>query len=339
MLIDADGRAIKQLQRGQRKYLPTDRVMLALGPPQEVKVVRWMYEQVVKHRRGYSWLSKDLNSRGIPCGPGGIWTDSRVKHILTNESYIGNSVYNRTSSRLGTKQRQNPPEEWIRVEGTHPAIIDARTFRRAQVLVKGLCTRPSNEFGLNALRDLWKQNGKLNSTIINLAKDVPGTGFYEQRFGSLVKAYKLIGYKEVRSFAYLPTYRERYRRAAAFRKEVARQLRERDVSVEFETQTTLLVNGDCRVGVKFCPCYVKEGKPEWRAQQHCAGSLDWLLAARMDVNNDGFLDYFLLEHPVAVTILAARHYRTNPPRERLRSSTLSVLVDYLAEWRRPKKPK
>jgi hypothetical protein len=58
-------------------------------------------------------------------------------------------------------------------------------------------TRPSlsDEAMLDALRSLSKKEGKLSRKIINATDGIPSAGCYYDRFGSLGRAYKLIGYK------------------------------------------------------------------------------------------------------------------------------------------------
>ena len=62
------------------------------------------------------------------------WTSSTVRKIIRNEVYIGNTVQHKTvkpSFKLKTSLI-NPSGDWIRVEGTHEAIIDRETFIQAQ---------------------------------------------------------------------------------------------------------------------------------------------------------------------------------------------------------------
>jgi len=58
-------------------------------------------------------------------------------------------------------------------------------------------TRPSlsDEAMLEALRSLFKRQGELSRKIINATNGIPSAGCYYDRFGSLGRAYKLIGYK------------------------------------------------------------------------------------------------------------------------------------------------
>lgn len=114
-------------------------------------------------RQIYAWfiagksiigIAKELNERGIPnpsmykrlkgmkyrhpagASNDGLWPDSSVRRILTNEMYIGNMVQgkNTTISYKIKKCRAIPKEEWIIVEGTHEPIIEKDTFYQAQTL-------------------------------------------------------------------------------------------------------------------------------------------------------------------------------------------------------------
>ena len=62
------------------------------------------------------------------------WTNAYVKGILTNETYIGHSVqYKQHSISYKNKKRINSrPEERVRVENTHEAIIEKKLFEQVQ---------------------------------------------------------------------------------------------------------------------------------------------------------------------------------------------------------------
>ena len=100
-------------------------------------------------------IAKELNAMGIP-NPStykklkgynyrhpageqndGLWPDSSVRRILKNEMYIGNMVQgkNTTVSYKIHQCRAVPQEDWIKVNGTHEAIIDPATFAKAQSLL------------------------------------------------------------------------------------------------------------------------------------------------------------------------------------------------------------
>ena len=108
-------------------------------------------------------IAKELNAMGIPNPSAykrsqgfryrhpagekndGLWPDSSVRRILKNEMYIGNMIQGRnTTISYKIKQcRAVPKEEWIRVEGTHEAIIDPETFEKAQSLFNRHIRKPA----------------------------------------------------------------------------------------------------------------------------------------------------------------------------------------------------
>lgn len=47
-----------------------------------------------------------------------------IAYILRNENYIGSTVYNRKSFRLGIRRVSNPPGEWVRRKGVISAAVD-----------------------------------------------------------------------------------------------------------------------------------------------------------------------------------------------------------------------
>ena len=116
-------------------------------------VVRQIYEWFIAGK-SIIGIAKELNERGIPnpsmykrlkgmkyrhpagASNDGLWPDSSVRRILTNEMYIGNMVQgkNTTISYKIKKCRAIPKEEWIIVEGTHEPIIETDTFYQAQAL-------------------------------------------------------------------------------------------------------------------------------------------------------------------------------------------------------------
>ena len=62
------------------------------------------------------------------------WTIAQVKSILKDETYIGNSIhYRETNISYKNKRRiRKDPSEWVRIEGTHEAIVSKDVFDRVQ---------------------------------------------------------------------------------------------------------------------------------------------------------------------------------------------------------------
>ena len=65
------------------------------------------------------------------------WSKTTVSNVLTNETYIGNLVYNRTGTinYKNHKQVAKPKEEWIIVQGTHEGIVNKEEFEKVRTLI------------------------------------------------------------------------------------------------------------------------------------------------------------------------------------------------------------
>jgi len=66
------------------------------------------------------------------------WCKRSVNNILTNETYIGNLVYNRTGvvSYKNKKRISKSKDEWIVVKNTHKGIIDVKDFEKVVELIR-----------------------------------------------------------------------------------------------------------------------------------------------------------------------------------------------------------
>jgi len=104
LLVDQLGKPKHVLKSGEHKYIQTDRVVLILGPPQEVRIVRWIFSTFVTQRKTEREIAECLNKKGISSGVPRPWTYARIRQTLKNEIYLGNSIWNRTSFKLAKKR-------------------------------------------------------------------------------------------------------------------------------------------------------------------------------------------------------------------------------------------
>ena len=122
---------------------------------------------------------------------------------FTNEKYIGNNVYNRSSCKLKQKRVVNPPDMWVRSEGVFEGIVDPDLFQAAQAIIEERNRRLTDDQMLEHLTDLWRKHGALSGLIIDETEDMPSSGAYRHRFGSLIRAYHKIGYTPDRDYRYI----------------------------------------------------------------------------------------------------------------------------------------
>ncbi len=119
-------------------YVAVDK-RLVLGEPDDVALVRWMFEAYVggKSLRG---LAGEMNQRGILSPKNTPWTANGIASVLCNRVYSGEYRLNvpclSKYKRKGRPERRNDPADWIVYENHHPAIIDRGTFDKAQDQLK-----------------------------------------------------------------------------------------------------------------------------------------------------------------------------------------------------------
>jgi DNA invertase Pin-like site-specific DNA recombinase len=122
-LIDEDHNPKGILKRGEHKSIQTDRVLLIPGPPDEIDTVNLIYDLFLNDEVAERNIANILNNKKIISETGRPWTRGIVHQILTNEKYIGNNVFNRTSYKLKIKYEQNDPADWVRKDGAFQAIV------------------------------------------------------------------------------------------------------------------------------------------------------------------------------------------------------------------------
>ena len=123
------------------------------GPEEEQETVRSIYRAFLNEGKTEREIADALNARKVITDLGRAWTRGTVHQILTNEKYIGNSVYHRTSFKLKRKHVLNPPEMWIRADKAFPAVVDPEHFAQVQEAILARARRYSDEEMLHAERE------------------------------------------------------------------------------------------------------------------------------------------------------------------------------------------
>jgi DNA invertase Pin-like site-specific DNA recombinase len=194
MLISPSGEPKMQLASGEKKSIATDRVILVPGPIEEVECVREIYRMFLLEKRAVHAIAVELNRRKIKFVGEAPWTSAAVYNILSHAKYMGSVVYGRTTQRLGTPPTRTPDSEWIVTPGAFTPLVDETTFRAAQSRLLARTTNRSNEDILTALRSLLARKGRLSMPIIEADPETPSCSTYRYRFGSMGRAYELVGY-------------------------------------------------------------------------------------------------------------------------------------------------
>ncbi|MET4717158.1 DNA invertase Pin-like site-specific DNA recombinase [Bradyrhizobium japonicum] len=298
LMVDESEHPKGFLEKGQFKALQSDRVRLQPGSVEEAAVVRIIFDQFVNGRKSYSDIGRQLNDAGIANHNGRPWTDGMIPTILANENYIGKTVYNRTSRRLGQKLVKNPDHAWVRGAAAIEPIVDPGIFARAQKLLAERRVEIPEDEMLLRLRLALRRRGKLNSRIINETLGLNHVSSYVKHFGSLRKAYALIGYVSPRDCDWIDTREFWAAEQARHATELAEVLR-KDLGLRPElAQDGIGVDVEGRRVVSFLVArrLARRGADhaaQWKACRRQISS-GLLAVMRLDAANREIEDYVLL---------------------------------------------
>jgi DNA invertase Pin-like site-specific DNA recombinase len=296
MLVDEKGQPKGELRIGEKKSIQTDRVILVPGPDEEIATVRRVYRLFLAERRTEREIAQTLNGEGVANDRGTAWTRGTVHELLTNEKYIGQNVFNRVSFKLKMKRVRNPPEMWVKDETAFEPIVDLADYHTVRGIILGRHHRLSNDEMLGRLKSVLEQHGKLSGVLIDEMDAMPSTASYRHRFGSLVRAYALVGYTPERDYAFVETNRHLRRLYPQLVDDVARSLGSVGGHVERDPETDVLtINGQFRVSIVLSRYEVTAtGSPRWTIRFDRGLAPDLTIAVRMDATNGAPLDYYLL---------------------------------------------
>ena len=295
VMVDQDGRPKGELKLGEQKGLRTDRVVLAPRPPEEVRIVRWIFEAFAEQGKGETEIARLLNERGVDLESGTPWTNNRIRCMLQNENYIGNLVYARFSCKLRTKAVRNASEQWIRKEGAFKGIVPRELFFKAQAIYQARRQRFTDAEMLQYLRNFLDQRGHLSCLLLNQAKSQPTVGAFKHRFGGIVNAYRLIGFDPRIDYSHLDLNRRLLYLKRELVASLILRLSEAGVSVGWRRRMrTVVLNQEVRVQVVLIRnSPTAFGTSRWVVRCGTKSKPDLVMVARMDVNNEKILDYYL----------------------------------------------
>ncbi len=295
-LIDQNGAAKTELGRGEQKSIATDRIILIPGPAAEVAVVVQVYRWFVEDGMSEREIAGLLNQRGILSDLSRPWTRGSVHQLLINEKYIGNNVWARTSCKLKTTHVQNAPTEWIRADGAFAGIIDSALFGRAQAIIAARSDRLSDERMLEVLSEILERNGYLSGLIIDEVEAAPSSSSFRCRFGSLLRAYALIGFSPDHDYRYLEINRKLRRLHPSIVADAMAGIGRAGGHVEQDATTDLLrINDEFTTSVVVVRCFqTSAGSMRWKIRLDSTLKPDLTIAIRMDAANEHPKDYYVL---------------------------------------------
>ncbi len=102
-------------------------------------------------------------------------------------------MFNRTTEKLHSKSRRLPESEWVLLPNAFEPLVTPEEFEEAQETLRQKSWNRSSDEMLEQLKLIFKTHGYLSHVVLKLHGLTGSTIAY--RFGSLVKAYELVGYE------------------------------------------------------------------------------------------------------------------------------------------------
>jgi DNA invertase Pin-like site-specific DNA recombinase len=296
VLVDQQGSIKAELHRGEHKSLQTDRVILIPGPEEEIRMVNQIYRWFIDEGIVETDIAGRLNGMKVATDLGRAWTRATVHQVLTNEKYIGNNIYNRISFKLKKLRVINSPDMWIKREGAFEAIVPPDVFYTAQGIIRARARRYTNEELIERLRTLYQNRGFLSGLVINETEGMPSSTVYAYRFGSLVRAYQMVGFTPDRDYRFLEINRFLRRLHPEIVAQTESQILALGGQLVRDPATDLLrLNDEFSVSLVLARCHASiPGRSRWKVRFDTGLAPDITVAVRLDQENKAPMDYYLL---------------------------------------------
>lgn len=180
--------------------------------------------------------------------------------------------------------------------GAFTPIVSKEAFAVAQLIIEERNRQYTDAEMLERLAQLFQQQGTLSGLIIDEAEDMPSSSAYQSRFGSLVRAYRLIGFTPDRDYRYIEVNRALRMLHRQTVSETIAALQAQGCDVTRDPITDLLtINGEFTASLIVSRCR-ETGSGMRRCQLRFDAGLspDITIAIRMNRENDAPLDYYFL---------------------------------------------
>ncbi|GCG88892.1 recombinase [Escherichia coli] len=296
LLVDENGIAKEILGFRKRKSIQTDRVILIPGPKNEIKIVNSIYDLFIDDNMPEFIIAERLNEQNIPAENGTLWTRAKIHQILTNEKYIGNNIYNKTSSKLKSRLVKNPKNEWVRCDKAYKPIISKKKYNKAQEIIQLRSVHLTNDELLEKLKQKLESNGKLSGLIIDEDDTGPSSSVYRTRFGGLLRAYTLIGYKPEHDYSYIQINEALRSFYSGIIEDFKGEILKSNCYIdEYKYAPMLYINDELLISVLITKCTpMKSGKLRWKVRFDNSQKADITIVIRMDSQNISPLDFYII---------------------------------------------
>src|SRR5208283_897363 len=194
------------------------------------------------------------------------------------------------------KESRTRRKYWVRRDDAFRPIVTMEQFAEALAIIESRHRHFTEDQLLDCLKKLLARFGSLSGILIDETEDMPSSTVYRHRFGSLIRAYELIGYTPVRDYRYIEAnraLRELHRQQCA---SIIDQLRDNGARVQRNPVSDLLtINEEFTTSVVLARCReTLAGTHRWLVRLENSLDPDVTVAARLRPGNQEILDYYLL---------------------------------------------
>lgn len=301
--VRSDGTVGRELVAGERKPMLTDRVRWVLGPPDEVALVRYIFDLYTESNITIKGVVARLGAEGRRDSSGRTLTHQILRGLLRCEAFVGTFVWGRREDRTGLIRHEGD-DGYTQIRDVIPPIITREQWERAQHKRRlGQCPRRTKEEAIEALRAALAQN-----PLLALA-DLPGSGcpteiVYRRYFGSFRTALRLAGRDDSMQRELWAEKCARAQRVAfEFRRDLDRLMETNSLPLRRNPRSNVLVHvNGARVAVQII----------WRRQgRH--GFLWWLKKSLRDYSHVLLVRMERNETANDFILLATKQYVDHPP--------------------------
>jgi hypothetical protein len=148
---------------------------------------------------------------------------------------------------------------------------------------------------LQLLRELYQRRGLLSGIVIDECDGMPSSSTYGSRFGSLLRAYSLVGFSPDRDYRYIEINRELRKLHPHVLDDVLDGLKSTGSHAWLDYQSDrVIVNGEFSLSVVVARCVeTRTGLLRWNLRFETSIVADITVVVRMDSANRAALDYYL----------------------------------------------
>lgn len=278
--VTRDGEPRHILGVNERKGIQSDRIRLVPGSPEEVALLRRIFDLYANTPATVNDLVRLLAAEGHRTRAGGPFTLGIVSALLSCEFFAGNYVWGR---RIQTPMgpRPAPAEKQLRSARAIEPLIDPETWGRVQAKKSARASRRRGaDRMLSELADALRRCPDLSAPELAEYGCVPSQT-YLKTFGSMEAAYALAGRT---NDAMERSSRERTRRTKeatnGLQDSIAERLSELGCTVECDFQShVLLVDGRWYVQLVLSWRRSHTREPAWFVQRRRRTRSDYRLIA------------------------------------------------------------